>query len=218
MAINFRINNLAPKVLTIFFFAFDTMSIVKALVLLFFMLVTSGKRIFTYFDINSIVLQAFLIIYIILSSFGADQNATANLQLLVLPITLYASGKWLESKIKSPEELLIILYLIGFSLAWLAIVAVLKEVSQFGFIGGSRSISLGEGRVESSATALAGSLVILLGLAGSIFASFNRHPIFIRVIILGSLAIAIATALRLGSRTSLALAILSILIGLLLNI
>lgn len=196
----------------------NTFSILKSVVLLSAVVLFDRESVKKCLDNNFFGIFIFSVSYVAISLVDSHLKSEVNFALLFMPACLYAGGKWLGCKVPSSGVLGWALLGLGLLLASMALVGVLLDVANNGFVGGSRSVEVpGTGGVEVSATVLGGTLIILASFGGALFAPSESVNILFRPFVAVLYVVALFVAMRLGSRTLLIIGVASLVLGLILN-
>lgn len=204
-------------VLLIFFFSGNSFTLLKLSLMTITVLICGRNFLKKHIDLNFILLFIFFVIYYLFSQHDGRYKSEFNIQLLLAPPILYLTGKWFGQKAISSMTVVRVFWLIGLALATMTLKAVFTDIIQNGFSDGARNLVVSDNGDELSATVLGGLLVILVsysGLAFSISPLFNKIE---RFLILLFFLLSIFAAARLGSRTVIAIGIISLIQGIFLN-
>lgn len=179
-----------------------------------------GRRFFSRcIDQWFFLLLFFGTIYYLMSNVGPLGKTDVSTSTIFFPAAAYAAGKWLGFCSRTVRGLCWGYFIIGVALSFNAVVSVLYDVAQYGFLGGGRNIEIvGSGGQELSATVLAGSLVLLISSGGVVFSSDESLSLAERLSFLLLAFVGVFVALRLGSRTFIAIGAITLIIGLIVNI
>lgn len=151
------------------------------------------------------------------SMYEGSTKTEFNLQNLFAAPIMYVTGKWLGEKSPNGIYLVRAIWVVGLALASMTLFGVFNSITEHGFTGGVRSLVVSTSGLEISATVLAGLLIILVAYAGVTFSLANEFKNSERVLIFTFFIISLIAATRLGSRTLLALGLLSTLQGIYIN-
>lgn len=199
------------------FFLGNLFTVLKSLVILLAILIYKKNNFKKYIDLNIILMTIFLLLYYIISQYDGQNKTEFNIQLLFVAPILYVAGKWLGEKSSHGIYLVRSIWLVGLSLASMSLVATFSSIIKDGFTGGIRSFTVSNTGLEISATVLAGLLVILVAYAGVTFSTSKELSKIERALIFTLLSLSLLAAARLGSRTILIIAIISIIQGIYIN-
>jgi len=202
-----------PLFILVIFFSNNFFTIGKSFLIFVAVLILARRTVLKCFDVNFLFISIFFVVYFIISSIEQEFKTEFNLSLLVMPAVLYASGKLLAYKSRDSVALVTSFLLIGLSLASMTLLGLWRDVELMGFEQGSRNIAVSHDGEVISATVLGGTLIVLISLGGVFFSqakSFGwiKQGLFILLFILSLLA-----AVRLGSRTLLAIGGACMLLG-----
>ena len=170
-----------------------------------------------YIDLNFVFIIIFFIIYAMFSLYDGHEKTEFNMQNLFAAPALYITGKWLGEKSKSEIYLVRAIWITGLALASITLIAVINNIVQHGFTGGVRNLVVSDAEQETSATVLAGLLIIIVSYAGVIFSISTALKNTDKALISIFFILSLISAARLGSRTILLLGIVSILQGIYIN-
>jgi len=201
---------------SIFFGALFTTA--KALIALTIILLTSKKAWLTIIDRIIILWLIFILTYFINLYYNNANDKNFNLQLLILPVASYWIGKETGLKIKNGNQFFISTFLMGTSLSFFTTYSVILSIYKDGFSGLSRSIEIiGFGQTAVSATVLGGLLIVTASLAGTLFCKSDELSKYWKILFFITLILSTIASLRLGSRTLLAISLISLVFGYVIN-
>jgi hypothetical protein len=168
-------------------------------------------------DSNVICLFLFGFLYEILSSFNnndLNRDVFSILPNIFVPSLLYIVGKYISVKYNNKQIWLFFLFFLTFAFSLIPMVSILLQIIENDFITGTRSLYLiWDKNNEISATGL-GSYFVLnmaaIGLMNLKRCTRTEHRIFVGIILLFLLSL--MCVIRLGSRTQLIIAVISVLV------
>ena len=165
-------------------------------------------------DKNIIYVFLFTITYEIISSLkieNIDKSFITIIPNLFGPPLLYLIGKYISINYRNIDVGIFFLFFISLSFSLFPIFSILLQIEDNGFLQGSRSMYLiWDKNYEISATVLGGYLTLNMGAIGLLDKNNTKIERTISIGIIISFILSLICALRLGSRTQLVLAIISI--------
>ncbi|MFI3240728.1 MAG: hypothetical protein R3Y22_09135 [Bacteroidales bacterium] len=163
-------------------------------------------------SINFIFLFLFGLLYITYAKFnGYEVSANVIIRFLLLYPMLYSIGYNIV-KNKTQEQIVKIISLFAISIGLLALLSVYKSINEFGFVYIARSLPLiGVSTEYISATGLFSRLSLMVTFSAFIFLQQKKMVIFNLILTVIGI-VAFIASLRLQSRTSIVLFILSYLL------
>jgi hypothetical protein len=191
-------------------------------ILFFVFMFFNFKYLITNIDVNVFYLFLFTLSYELLSSVRydyVDKGIVAIISNVFVPSLLYLVGKYVSVNNKNHQILVFFMFFVTFSFSLIPIISILLQIRENGFIEGTRSMYLiWDQSFEISATGLGAYFTLNMASIGLINAKKNtktERNIFIGITVL--FVLALVCVLRLGSRTQLVLAGVSLLGTFLLN-
>lgn len=178
-------------------------------------LLFSKRRV--HIDLNFILITLAMLSYVAIGNIF-DAGVSAALSLLIAVPLSYISGKYIAGQ-NSELSLMKVLVFLAVITGALAILSVIMEISSSGFVGSSRNIMfIGANDRILSATGMAARMSILIGLIGMVMVKRNsKRQNKLRNIILFFGVLAVICSLRLGTRTSIVLLLVSVITAFLMN-
>ena len=201
---------LLQTVLLIVFFASNVVTIGKAILLALVAYIFNGKNFKRYVDSNFILIIFFFLLYFTVSLYDNHKKTEVNIQLIFVAPILYLCGKWFGDKATNSVVIVRVFWLVGLALAFISLHAIFADIVLYGFSGGSRNLTVSVTGSETSATVLAGMLVVLVAYSGVVFSTTSMMTIAERILIFSFFLLAIFAATRIGSRTILIIGLVSL--------
>lgn len=195
-----------------------TFTIVKAIILALAIIFLGRDISWKCYDGTFLLIVSFIGFYFLVSGIDSYNKTEYSPALLIMPAVLYAGGKWLGYCSRNGFDAYFSFFLIGSVMAMLPMLSILRDISLFGFDGGTRSIVYIGVEQEFSATVLGGMMILTVAFGGVAFSIAKQVGILSSGLVFIGFGLAVFSAARLGSRTLLLIALVSFLIGLLLNI
>jgi hypothetical protein len=174
-------------------------------------------------DKNVFYLFFFAFSYELLASLKlgyVDNGLVSILPNIFVPSLLYLVGKYISVNYKNHEIWIFILFYLTIVFSIIPMISILLQIREHGFIEGTRSMYLiWDKNAELSATGLGSYFVLNMASIGLI--SIKKNTKLERIIAVGliiSFALSLVCVLRLGNRTQLVIAIVSLVGSFVLNI
>jgi hypothetical protein len=174
------------------------------------------KYLISNIDVNVFYLFLFTLSYELISSVRydyVDKGIVAIIPNIFVPSLLYLVGKYVSVNYKNHQIWVFFMFFITFAFSLIPMISILLQVQENGFIEGTRSMYLiWDQSFEISATGLGSYFTLNMASIGLINVKKNtktERNIFIGIAIL--FVLALVCVLRLGSRTQLVLAVVSLL-------
>lgn len=181
------------------------------------------KYLLSNIDRNVLYLFLFTLSYELISSFGLnyiDKSIDAILPNFFVPSLLYLVGKYVSVNYKNQQIEVFFMFFMTFVFSLIPIISILLQVEENGFIDGSRNLYLiWDKNSVISATGLGSYFVLNMASIGLINVKKNTKTeriINIGIIIL--FVLSLICVLRLGSRTQIVIATVSLSGSFLLNL
>lgn len=178
---------------------------------------------FSNVDKNVLYLFLFACSYEMLASLrvdSLDKGFMSMLPNILAPSVLYLIGKYISENCKGNQVRIFLLFYLSAVFSIIPLISILLQIQENGFIDGTRSLYLiWDKKFEISATGLGSYFVLNMASIGLINVKKTtkiESNITIGIVIL--FVLSLVCVLRLGSRTQLVLAIVSLLGSFLLNL
>ncbi len=178
---------------------------------------------FSNVDKNVLYLFLFACSYEMLASLRVDSLDKGFMSILpniLAPSVLYLIGKYISENCKGNQVRIFLLFYLSVVFSIIPLISILLQIQENGFIEGTRSLYLiWDKNLEISATGLGSYFVLNMASIGLINVKKTtkiERNITIGIVIL--FVLSLVCVLRLGSRTQLVLAIVSLLGSFLLNL
>lgn len=191
--------------------------------LLFVFMFFKIKYFFSNVDKNVLYLFLFACSYEMLASLrvdSLDKGFMSMLPNILAPSVLYLIGKYISENCKGNQVRIFLLFYLSVVFSIIPLISILLQIQENGFIEGTRSLYLiWDKNFEISATGLGSYFVLNMASIGLINVKKTtkiERNITIGIVIL--FVLSLVCVLRLGSRTQLVLAIVSLLGSFLLNL
>jgi hypothetical protein len=193
----------------------------RVAVLLFFVLFFNLERTLKLLDKNVLYLFLFGALYHFIASNRIDATRTSILSFLpdiFLPAIIYMVGKWVSTKYQSEDVRILFLFLTLFFFSIIPIISILEQVIEGGFVGVRALYLIWDKNQQISATGLGAYFSINMSLLALLNASKSSK--FQKIITLFStilFLLSIICVFRLGNRTQLAIALVTMVLSYFLN-
>lgn len=164
-------------------------------------------------DFNIFIILLFSVSYAtILHGYSQGINISTVLIYLILPPSAYIMGRLVANK-NSIDSLIVIIFFCALFFSAISLCSVYMEILKNGFLGLSRNIALigMPEDIEYAATGITSRLIVNIALIGTLLVADhkpNERKFKVAFILL--FCVAICCVMRLGSRTGLAIAAISI--------
>jgi hypothetical protein len=186
-------------------------------------LIARLKKMESYIDIGAIYLFLFTLSFEVLWAFSNDYNGSGLISIIpniLTPVGMYFIGKYVSLNNRGIQKSIFFLFYLTLFFSLVPIISILYQISVDGFTSGSRIMySLWNKSEPVSATVFGSYFVFNMGSIGLINISRNtklENRITIGIVIL--FALSLICVARLGTRTQLVIAFISILSTFLLNL
>ena len=179
--------------------------------LLTFFLLLKGKTIIPLIDRTVVILFIFSLVYSTFYAFNPEQGVQFILIYLIIPVTFYMTGRLLyeKNRLESYNSLILISLGLFFSLTSMA--SVFKAIIEIGFVTIKRDVPIIWTGNTIPATNMAASFVMNMCIPGVLLLGFKDFKSWtVKLILIAVYIASLASVMRLGSRTHLAITLFSV--------
>ncbi|SFR48418.1 hypothetical protein SAMN04490243_2091 [Robiginitalea myxolifaciens] len=131
-----------------------------------------------------------------------------------IPVTMYFWGKYMVHILGTGKKLYLLLIMIGVVLASPALLSVLLNIAEGGFVQGDRNIPMFWSETKMNATGMAAYFIFTMCLPAILATSRDRIKISYKIVLAIIYVLSMVCVLRLGSRTQLGITVLAFLTAL----
>ena len=174
------------------------------------------------FDKNVVLLFLFVFFYSLMASLRLDNPRQDGVLALVsdilVPPSIYIVGRYIISKYKNFNVFLFLIFFIGVAYSFIPIISIIQQINTSGFEGSRNLYLIWNKNTEISATGLGSHFIFNISTIGLLYAQKrNRLEKRINILFLFLFIVSLICVLRIGSRTQLLFALISLLLSFLLN-
>jgi hypothetical protein len=174
------------------------------------------------FDKNVVLLFLFVFFYSLMASLRLDNPRQDGVLALVsdilVPPSIYIVGRYIISKYKNFNVFLFLIFFIGVAYSFIPIISIIQQINTTGFEGSRNLYLIWNKNAEISATGLGSHFIFNISTIGLLYAQKrNRLEKRINILFLFLFIVSLICVLRIGSRTQLLFALISLLLSFLLN-
>lgn len=172
-----------------------------------------GKDLRDILDKEALWIFLFSFIYTAFNALGKNSGVQYLIIQVVFPVIFYMMGKFAMKNIPSNAGRINFLILIGLAYAFTPLISIIQALASEGFVASQREVkSIWTGAFMKS-TGTAAKLIYVLTIPGILIAAKKVLKPRMTLIWLGLFAITLVASFRTGSRTCLAIAGISLAIG-----
>jgi len=161
-------------------------------------------------DFDLVLLGIFTITYSIFYSLILDLGTQYIFIYAVIPLAFYLLGKFLVSKAKSPKDLFRLSLCLGVVFSLIALLSVLINIGQNGFVSLERGVPMIWGGAAPAATAMGTYFLFNMCIPAILISRFKEGNLILKIVLFVIFLLSVYCVLRLGSRTQLAIALFTI--------
>ncbi|MEE9361051.1 MAG: hypothetical protein V3U92_00470 [Cellulophaga sp.] len=165
------------------------------------------------FDFDFVILFIFSITYALFSLLNPDIYKQTIIFYGVFPPVFFLLGKYFVVKSKKTEHLFILLISVGFLFSFSALISVVLNLTTGGFAQYERSIPMFWNGNEITATLMGAFFTFNMCLPAILLTGNKKHSLLFRIASIIVFILSLLCTFRLGSRTQIAIFILTILIS-----
>ncbi|SMC54886.1 hypothetical protein [Cellulophaga tyrosinoxydans] len=165
-------------------------------------------------DRNLLLLFVFAIVYALFYATNAWKGSQFIVLYMFIPPTFYLWGKYMAGISVKTKTLFLVLIILTVIYSLPALISVTLNIIKGGFVQPERNIPMFWGGEIVSATQMAAFFVFNMCIPALLLVSYKEIPKILLMLLILIFILSVACVLRLGSRTQLAIIILSLLISL----
>ncbi len=154
-------------------------------------------------DGNFLLLAFFSVTYALFYSFNLYLGSQYIVIYIFFPLGFYLLGKFLVEKANSPSSLFNLMVAIGFVFSLVALLSVVLNILEGGFVQLERDVPMLWGGAPPAATAMATYFLFNMCIPAVLVSRTKEMNNFVKVLLLVIFLISVYCVLRLGSRTQL---------------
>lgn len=201
-----------PIIFLLFIFLLDPFSLaIKAgYALIAVLLMLKGRTLIYNIDRDFLVLLAFSITFTMFDYFGENRGIQYLIIQAIFPVFFYALGKMMVTPNLSNKGVIYLVLSIGFIYSVTALLSIVFNLMQGGFIQTDRFIPSFWNGEEIKSTKVASYLIYNTVIPAILVANRQRFGLLSKLLLLSIYGVSLIASFRLGSRTLIAISALSL--------
>ena len=166
-------------------------------------------------DFDLVLLALFTITYAIFYSLILDLGTQFIFIYAIIPLAFYLLGKFLVAKANSTKDIFLISLMAGIFFSFSALISVLLDIGQNGFVSIVREVPMIWGGEPPAATQMGSYFLFNMCIPAILISRFKEGNLLFKLALFVVFLLSIYCVLRIGSRTQLALIIFTVIATLL---
>ncbi len=166
-------------------------------------------------DTDFTLLALFTFSYAIFYTFNLDLGTQFIFIYAFIPLAFYLLGKLLVWKADNVKQLFMMSLFLGIFFSFIALISVLLNIAEQGFVSLERSVPYIWGGIPPAATVMATYFLFNMCIPAILISRFKETGLLVKIFLFVVFLLSVYCVLRLGSRTQLAIGLFTLIASLL---